>query len=53
MTERSIPTTPPDFLVRASAAGAALGLAGCMPPSVLAPDTGAKASIRRQDTEHG
>jgi|SRR6185369_8406228 diketogulonate reductase-like aldo/keto reductase len=48
MTERSIPTTRRDFLVRASAAGAALGLAGCMPPSVLAPDTGAKASIPKR-----
>jgi len=48
MTERSIRATRREFLARASAAGAALGLAGCMPASVLAPGTGAEASIPKR-----
>ena len=48
MTERSIRATRREFLACASAVGVALGLAGCMPPGVLAPGTQAEAPIPKR-----
>jgi diketogulonate reductase-like aldo/keto reductase len=48
MSKASVHTTRREFLACASAAGAALGLAGCVPPSALVPGTVAQAAIPKR-----